>query len=122
MKTRRQTRDPRSFLPLTPRVFQVMLALVPKPLHGYAIIQEVSRLTEGLIVLRTGTLYLLLRRLRQQHLIEMSDDRPRAEEDDDRRVYYILTELGRSVIDAEVQRLRTVIAVVRRQGLYWGKP
>jgi len=77
VKQDRRTRDPRGFLPLTPRVFQVMLALAPKPLHGYAVIQEVSRLTEGVIVLRTGTLYLLLRRLRDQSLIEESDDRPR---------------------------------------------
>ena len=98
-----------------------MLALAPKPLHGYAVIQEVSRLTEGVIVLRTGTLYLLLRRLRDQSLIEESDDRPRADEDDDRRVYYVLTDLGRTVMEAEVQRLRTLVAVVRRQGLFWGK-
>jgi len=121
MKKDRRLREPRSFLPLTPRVFQVMLALAPKPLHGYAIIQEVSRLTEGVITLRTGTLYLLLRRLRDQGLIEESADRPHADEDDDRRVYYVLTDLGRAVVEAEVQRLRTVVAVVRRQGLFWGK-
>jgi DNA-binding PadR family transcriptional regulator len=121
VKKGRPARDARSFLPLTPRVFQVMLALAPKPLHGYAIIQEVSRLTEGLIVLRTGTLYLLLRRLRQQHLIEVSGDRPDEDEDDDRRIYYSLTDLGRAVVEAEVQRLRIVVAVVRRQGLFWGK-
>ena len=117
----RRVSDPRRFLPLTPRVFQVMLALAPKPLHGYAIIQEVTRLTEGVIVLRTGTLYLLLRRLRDQGLIEESKDRPSADEDDDRRIYYVMTELGRAVVEAEVQRLRTVVAVVRRQGLFWGK-
>jgi len=117
----KRPRDPRSFLPLTPRVFQVMLALAPKPLHGYAIIQEVARLTEGVIALRTGTLYLLLRRLRTQGLIEESDTRPHADEDDDRRVYYVLTALGRAVVEAEVQRLRTVVAFVRRQGLFWGK-
>ena len=121
MKRDRLARDPRSFLPLTPRVFQVMLALAPKPLHGYALIQEVARLTEGVITLRTGTLYLLLRRLRTQGLIEESADRPGVDDDDDRRVYYVLTELGRAVAEAEVQRLRTVVAVVRRQGLFWGK-
>ena len=121
MKKERRLRDPRGFLPLTPRVFQVMLALAPKPLHGYAIIQEVSRLTEGVITLRTGTLYLLLRRLRAQGLIEESEDRPPAHEDDDRRVYYVLTDLGRAVVEVEVQRLRTVVGAVRRQGLFWGK-
>ena len=122
MKHDRRPRDPRSFLPLTPRALQVMLALAPGPLHGYALIQEVARLTERVIVMRTGTLYLLLRRLCDQGLIEPSDERPPANEDDQRRQYYVLTSLGRSVLDAEVQRLRTVMTAVRRQGLHWGKP
>ncbi len=116
-----RARGSRGFLPLTPRAFQVMLAIGPNPLHGYAIIQEVSRATEGVIVLRTGTLYLLLRRLRQQGLIEESRRRPHANDDDERRIYYVLTDLGRSVLEAEVQRLRTVVDIVRRQGLFWGK-
>ena len=116
-----RTRDPRGFLPLTARAFQVMLALAPGPLHGYALIQEVARLTDQLIVMRTGTLYLLLQRLRDQELIEPTDERPPAEEDDERRQYYVLTELGRAVLDAEVQRLRAVMASVRKQGLHWGK-
>jgi len=122
MKHARRDRDPRSFLPVTPRALQVMLALAPGPLHGYALIQEVARLTERVIVMRTGTLYLLLRRLCDQDLIEPTDERPAAEDDDERRQYYVLTTLGREVLDAEVQRLRTVMAAVRRQGLHWGKP
>ena len=117
----RRARDPRSFLPLTPRAMQVMLALAPGPLHGYALIQEVARLTDQLIVMRTGTLYLLLQRLRDQALIEPTDERPPADEDDERRHYYVLTQLGREVLDAEVQRLRGVMASVRKQGLHWGK-
>ena len=109
MKKERRLRDPRGFLPLTPRVFQVMLALAPKPLHGYAIIQEVSRLTEGVITLRTGTLYLLLRRLRAQGLIEESDDRPDPHLDDERRRYYRITPLGRRVAQAEAARMRELV-------------
>ena len=121
MTPARRAKDPRSFLPLTPRAFQVMLALAPGPLHGYALIQEVARLTDQLIVMRTGTLYLLVQRLRDQDLIEPTDERPPVEEDDERRQYYVLTDLGRTVLDAEVQRLRSVMASVRKQGLHWGK-
>lgn len=109
-------RDPRSFLPLTPRVLHVLLALADGPLHGYGVILAVQTLTEGLIVLRTGTLYVLLRRLLDQKLISESDARPAPENDDERRRYYALTELGRGVLSAESARLAQVLATARRRG------
>jgi DNA-binding PadR family transcriptional regulator len=108
-------RDTRSFLPLTPRVLHVLLALSDAPLHGYGVILAVQSLTDGLIVLRTGTLYVLIRRLLSQRLIEASDDRPGPEEDDERRKYYSLTGLGRAVLQAESQRLAGVLEEARRR-------
>ncbi|CAN5801302.1 hypothetical protein BH24ACI5_BH24ACI5_28690 [soil metagenome] len=107
-------RDPRSFLPLTPRVYHTLLALADGPLHGYGVILAVQDLTEGLIVLRTGTLYVLLRRLLTQRLIEESGERPEPDEDDERRRYYRLTDLGRAVVEAESVRLQSVLAAARR--------
>ena len=107
-------RDPRTFLPLTPRVYHVLLALAETPLHGYGVILAVQELTEGVIVMRTGTLYILLRRLLDQRLIEQSDDRPGPDEDDERRRYYRLTDLGRAVVEAESIRLQSVVAAARR--------
>lgn len=107
-------RDPRSFLPLTPRVYHVLLALAEAPLHGYGVILAVQELTEGVIVMRTGTLYVLLRRLLDQRLIEQSDERPDSDEDDERRRYYRLTDLGRAVVEAESIRLQSVVAAARR--------
>jgi len=62
--------DPRSFLPLTPLAFQVLLALADTERHGYGIIREVDERTDGLVRLRTGTLYTLLQRLFDEELIE----------------------------------------------------
>lgn len=107
-------RDPRTFLPLTPRVYHVLLALAEQPLHGYGVILAVRDLTEGVIVMRTGTLYILLRRLLDLRLIEECDERPESDEDDERRRYYRLTELGRAVVEAESLRLQSVVAVARR--------
>lgn len=107
-------RDPRTFLPLTPRVYHVLLALAEAPLHGYGVILAVQDLTEGLIVMRTGTLYILLRRLLDQRLIEEPVVRPAPDEDDERRRYYQLTELGRAVLEAESIRLQSVVAAARR--------
>jgi DNA-binding PadR family transcriptional regulator len=107
--------DPRSLLPLTPLAFQVLLALAGERRHGYAIIREVETRTDGLIRLRTGTLYLLLQRLEAQTLIEESPDRPAPKHDDERRRYYGLTAFGRSVLQAEARRLEALVGEARRK-------
>jgi DNA-binding PadR family transcriptional regulator len=106
--------DPRSFLPLTPRAYHVLLALAEGPLHGYGVILAVQDLTEGVIAMRTGTLYILLRRLLNQRLVEECHERPGPDEDDERRRYYQLTGLGRAVVEAESLRLQSVVAAARR--------
>lgn len=107
--------DPRSFLPLTPLAFQVLLALADTERHGYGIILEVGERTDGLIRLRTGTLYTLLQRLLDESLIEESDIRPGPDQDDQRRKYYRLTDLGREVLAAEARRLESLISEARRK-------
>lgn len=106
--------DPRSFLPLTPLVSEVLLALVDEPRHGYGIILDVAERTDGLIKMRTGTLYILLQRLVDQRLIDEAGTRP-ASGDDSRRKYYRVTPLGRAVIQAEAKRLASVVVDARRK-------
>jgi DNA-binding PadR family transcriptional regulator len=112
--------DPRSFLPLTPLAFHVLMALADSGRHGYAIIQEVATRTDGLIKLRSGTLYTLLQRLLGEGLIAESDERPRSDEDDERRRYYRLTPLGRDVLGADARRLETAVAEARRKRVLKG--
>jgi DNA-binding PadR family transcriptional regulator len=107
--------DPRSFLPLTPFAFQVLLALADATRHGYGIIREVDERTGGLIKLRTGTLYTLLQRLLEEGLIEESDDRGHPDEDDERRRYYGVTTLGRAVLNAEARRMESLVGEARRK-------
>ena len=109
--------DPRSFLPLTPLAFQVMLALADVDRHGYGIIGEVEERTDGLIRLRTGTLYTLLQRLLDEALIEQTagSSTPPPDKDDPRRKYYRLTILGRDVLTAEARRLEAVLGDARRK-------
>ena len=106
--------DPRSFLPLTPLAFQVLLALAGTERHGYGIIREVDERTDGLIKLRTGTLYTLLQRLLEESMIEEATA-PAGE--DERRKYYRLTVLGRDVLAAEARRLESLISEARRKQL-----
>ena len=96
------------FLPLSPPVYQVLLALGKGPLHGYAIIQEFEHRTGQVGALLPGSLYNTIARMVKAGLIAESDDRP-ADDDDSRRRYYAVTDLGRDVARAESQRLRTLL-------------
>lgn len=107
--------DARSFLPLSPLSFQVLLSLADDSRHGYAIIQEIAERTDGLIAMRTGTMYLLLQRMVASGLIAETADRPTIDEDDERRRYYIVTILGRQVASAEAKRLEAMVGQARRK-------
>jgi DNA-binding PadR family transcriptional regulator len=108
-------KDPRSFLPLSPLAFQVLLSLSDESRHGYAIIQEIAERTGGVISMRTGTMYLLLQRMVADGLIEETSSRPKVDADDERRRYYVPTPLGRSVATAEARRLETIVSQARRK-------
>ena len=83
--------------------FLILTALASGPLHGYGVIQEVSSLSAGDVVLRAGTLYGALERLAEQALITV--DREEAVEGRLRR-YYRLTDEGATTLATEAARLR----------------
>jgi len=93
------------WLPLTPPVFHILLALADEERHGYGIMQDVARQTGDRLQLGPGTLYGCLKRMLAAGLVEESDERPDPELDDERRRYYRMTPLGKRVVRAEAQRL-----------------
>jgi DNA-binding PadR family transcriptional regulator len=93
--------------PLSPAALHILLALAGGELHGYAIMQEVARQSEGRFKLGPGTLYDNLQRLIDKAMIEELGRRPG--DDDPRRRYYRLSSLGRAVFSAEVARLDGVV-------------
>ncbi|HEY6266818.1 MAG TPA: helix-turn-helix transcriptional regulator [Candidatus Acidoferrum sp.] len=95
------------FLPLSPAALHILLALAGEDLHGYGIMLEVARQSEGQYKLGPGTLYDNLRKLMTQRCVE--EVQRRSAEDDPRRRYYRLTGLGRRVLAAEVARLEGVV-------------
>jgi DNA-binding PadR family transcriptional regulator len=107
-------------IPLTPRVFHILLALVDEEQHGYRIMKEVEARSEGKVRIGPGTLYEAIQRLVKNHLIEESNERPDVEMDDQRRRYYRLTELGRRVLQAESDRLAALVGFVRTKNLIRG--
>jgi DNA-binding PadR family transcriptional regulator len=74
---------------------------------------DVEQRTDGLIVLRTGTLYTVMKRLLELNLVEESDKRPEPSEDDERRRYYRVTAFGKAVTEAEARRLESLVALAR---------
>lgn len=114
---RSSRRDPESLLPLTPAMFHVLIALADAERHGYAIIKEIARRTEGEIRLSAGTLYALIKRFVDDGVIEESDERPDPSLDDERRRYYRLTSFGRDLARAEARRLETLIVMARAKHL-----
>jgi DNA-binding PadR family transcriptional regulator len=109
--------EPRQFLPLTAQQFHILLALTGAHRHGYGIIRDVAERTEGALRLGTGTLYTALARLEALALVDESDRRAPAHEDDDRRRYYRLTPLGRAVLKAETERLEALVRHARARGI-----
>jgi len=101
-------------LPLTPAAYHILLALAGGERHGYALMQDVNRLSEGAVRLGPGTLYRSLKGLLQERLIEESGERPDPAHDDERRRYYRLTDLGQRVAQAETQRLARLVERARR--------
>jgi DNA-binding PadR family transcriptional regulator len=95
------------FLPLSPAALHILLALAGEDLHGYGIMLEVTRQSEGQYKLGPGTLYDNLRKLMTQRCVE--EVQKRAADEDPRRRYYRLTGLGRRVLAAEVARLEGVV-------------
>jgi PadR family transcriptional regulator, regulatory protein PadR len=86
----------------TEQVFLILTALVDQPRHGYGIVQEVGRLSQGRMDLKVGTLYGALDRLTSEGLV--APDRDEVESGRLRR-YYRLTEHGAEQLAADAQRL-----------------
>ena len=110
-------RSPEDFLPLTPAMFHILLALVDKERHGYHIMQEVDERTGGKVRLGPGTLYGSIKRMLADGWIEETGERPDAELDDERRRYYRLTDLGFRVASTEAERLALLVKMARSKKL-----
>ncbi|MBP3951891.1 helix-turn-helix transcriptional regulator [Bacillus sp. YZJH907-2] len=86
---------------MTEAMYYVLLAL-STPLHGYAMMEAVQRVSSGRIKMGPGTLYGILKRLQKNHLIFL-------EEADGRRKVYQITNLGREALELEYKRLISMV-------------
>lgn len=95
-------------------VFLILTSLADQPRHGYALLQDIQRMSSSRAMLSTGTLYGALRRLLEDGLIERFQ-----QEDTSRdKQAYKLTPQGRRQLQAEINRMKqlTRIATARMKG------
>jgi DNA-binding PadR family transcriptional regulator len=103
--------------PLSQQVFQILLSLLDGEMHGYALIQDIRRRTDGEITLTASTLYAAVKRLLGSGWIEeIALDTPPPDHDERRR-YYRITSLGRAAARSEAQRLERLTAMARDKRL-----
>jgi len=99
------------FLPLSPAALHILLALASEDRHGYGIMREVARQSDGRYKLGPGTLYDNLQKLLDQGIVEECSSR--AAGDDPRRRYYRLSRFGRGLLAAEITRLEGLVREAR---------
>ena len=103
--------------PLTPAVLHILLALSTQERHGYGIMKQVQADSEGKVSMGTGTLYGSLKRMLDAGLVKESDKRIDPARDDERRIYYALTGVGKEALTAELERLRHIVELTREWAL-----
>jgi DNA-binding PadR family transcriptional regulator len=116
-KTTAPQPDPATLLPLAPREFLILLALAKGRCHGYGLIQESERLSDGRVAMDPANLYRTLKRLGRDGLVSDAGKAPSEEAGGERRRYYEITPLGRSVVAAEAERLARLAEVARERAL-----
>jgi DNA-binding PadR family transcriptional regulator len=101
--------------PLSEPVFLILTSLASEPRHGYALLQDIQRMSNDRVILSTGTLYGALRRLLDEGLIERFEQPDKSRD----KQAYKLTAEGRRQLRLEVDRMKhlTRTAAVRlREG------
>jgi DNA-binding PadR family transcriptional regulator len=97
--------------PLSPAVLHILLALSTSQRHGYGIMKQVEADSQSKVKMGPGTLYGSIARMTDAGLVRECDKRVDPEMDDERRIYYELTDAGRAALEDELGRYRGVVAV-----------
>lgn len=90
----------KKYLPMTETFFYILSSLT-QARHGYAVIKHVKEITDNRINLGAGTIYGSLSKMQRDGLISLYEDK-------DRKTVYIITETGRELLRAEIERIKKV--------------
>lgn len=92
-------------IPLTETSFLILLAMY-EPNHGYGVMQFIEEKTKGRIVFGPGTLYGAINNLNKKAWIK-----PYLSQANDRKKEFIITDLGKAQVEAELKRLKEVYSI-----------
>lgn len=98
----------KKYVPMTETAFYILFSL-NQPRHGYGIVKHVDEMTNSRIVLGSGTVYGTLSKMQKDGLITVYAD-------EERKTVYEITELGKEVMVAELDRIKEVHANVLKFG------
>lgn len=104
-------------IPLNPRDYLILFALVDRERHGYGIVKEVELGSRGQVRIDPANLYRALKRMITTGLVEEADRRATGDVADERRRYYRITRLGREAVKLEAARLAELTAAARARDL-----
>ncbi len=88
------------FIPMSETMLYILMSLTTER-HGYGIMIHVKEITNARIVLGAGTIYQTLGKLEKGGLIKQTCE-------EDRKKYYIITELGLQLLAEESQRIHEI--------------
>lgn len=108
---------PEELIPLRPVVFEILLILNERRLHGYGIMKEVAGRSSGRTIMGPGTLYRTLKEMQQLGLVVHTSRRGSAQRDDNRRRYYRITKYGQRVAAAEAARMAALVGAAKAGNL-----
>ena len=93
------------YVPMTETAFYILYCL-QTPQHGYGVVQQVERLTNGEIRLAPGTMYGSLSKMEKDGVIAFVSE-------EEKRKLYVITPLGREVLELEIKRIRRLYQTIR---------
>lgn len=95
------------YVPMTETGFYILFCL-QKENHGYGIVQRVEKLTNGEIVLAPGTMYGSLSKMEKDGLIRFIRE-------EEKRKLYVITDIGKEVLDLELKRIKRLYNSIREE-------
>lgn len=96
----------KKYVPMTETAFYILLSLT-EPRHGYGIVKRVEELTDGRLTLGSGTIYGTLTKMQRDEIITIYAD-------EKRKTIYEITDLGKQLMQVEMERLKELYNNVLR--------
>jgi DNA-binding PadR family transcriptional regulator len=102
--------------PLKPRAFEILILLGDGERHGWSIVKELQAQAADGVRILPGSLYRTLNDMMEEGLIEEAPDAP-VDDQDGRRRYLRVTQLGIQTARAEAERLEGLVLTARTKSV-----